>query len=148
MGDDPAFKEQNPLDSGPVEPLSGVLKSIVERLREPPLLFALGVLVVLAIVAALSVKALHILWIPAVALAVIALAAWLISSVRGKRESSAGARVRLRAKDIGEKGVVHGIEGLPVDRGSDVEVDMNVRRSKGRTVGITAHPPDNPPEKK
>lgn len=138
MDDDRKYKDGSSPDSRNVTPLTGALERVIERLRAPPLLFALGVLIVLAIVAALSVQALALLWLPALALAVIALLVWLIPLLRKGRGRRAGTRVRLRAEDVGKTGTVKGIEGLPVDRDSDIDVEMAVKRVKGRTVGVSA----------
>jgi hypothetical protein len=136
MADDSTAPSQDSSGSEVLEPLSGALLRVVSRLREPPLLFALGVLIILAIVAAVSVDGLALLWIPAVCLTVIALAAWLIPLVSTKGRHRGETRVRLRGKDVAAGGVVMGIDGLPVNEGSDIDVDMKVKRVKGRAVGL------------
>jgi flagellar biosynthesis protein FliQ len=137
MEDKPTSNEKDSPVSGSIAGLTGTLERVIERLREPPLLFALGVFIVLAIVAALSIDALTLLWIPALILAIIAMVLWLAPILIEKRTSRAGTRVRLRAEDVGETGTVKGIEGLPMGRGSDIELDMQAKHVKGRTVGIS-----------
>jgi hypothetical protein len=136
MEHDPSSERPKGSGPGPVEPLTGALVKVIERLREPPLLFALGVLIVLAVVAAISVEALTFLWIPALLLTVVALAAWVLP--RGSsRQPKSGAHVRIRARGVGSTGVVTGIEGLGDRVEGPRSVQMNVKDVQGRTTGIS-----------
>jgi len=137
-------KDKDSSGSPEISTLTGPLERVIEKLHAPPFLFTLGVLIILAIIAALSIEALTLLWIPALILAIFALIAWLAPNFLKKSKSRAKTRVRLRADDIGETGTVKGIEGLPIDRGSDIDVDMDVKKIKGRAVGISASSENEP----
>src|SRR5882762_6256094 len=94
-------------------PLGQGLVAVIERLRSPPLLFALGVLVVLGLAASVSVEALSVLRYPALALAAIGLAAWLAPQFLRRGGGGGTSSVKLQVKKVGATGRVSGIENLP-----------------------------------
>lgn len=122
--------------SGDISSLGSALKSIISKLREPVFLFALGIIIVLAIVASLSVDALKVFMIPALLLAAFTLSIWLIPKLVNKKENSSGVHVKLKAKNVGNQGKVKGIEGLPMNDTSNLKVDMNVKNIDGEIVGV------------
>ncbi|MFX0196305.1 MAG: hypothetical protein ACFFCW_09310 [Candidatus Hodarchaeota archaeon] len=109
------------------------LKAIISRLTSQPLLFGLGVLIVLAILSTFAIDALIQLRLPAIVIFVVGIGAWLIVEIKRANKSKKKTKVRLRAREI--EGTVKGIEGL---YGDDVDVDVDAKdvKRRGRVVGI------------
>ena len=98
--------------------LSSVLIEISRKLDSPPLLFALGVLVVLATIASLLIDDAQLLIWAFLLVVVVALISWIAGKFIDNRKSRSIADVDVRATKVGEKGRVTGIEGLPPTPGT------------------------------
>lgn len=136
MATDSPSPEESPQGQHHGEPLIGSLNRVVQGLRAQPLLFGLGVLIVLALVASFSLEALSLLRFPAIVIAVVGLVAWVVVRRTAVRRQRPSTRVRIAAEGVGEKGKVTGIEGRPLDPKSDASADIKVKDVAGQVTGI------------
>jgi hypothetical protein len=124
------MQSAKPKDSHPAEAgsLPTVLEAIAKRLTAQPMLFGLGVLVLLSIAAGVLRDRLNVLIVAALAIFVIATGTWfsleLVKARAAKRDSTphgkadagtvrSGVHVEVTADRVGKTGSVVGIEGLP-----------------------------------
>lgn len=115
--------------------LVGTLTQLIKRLRSQPLVFALGVLLVLAIAATVAIDALRALTVPAVVIFALGLLAWLaVELPKAVSRRRTGTTVHVRARDVGASGRVSGIEGLPPSA-SPPSVTADAERIDGSVTG-------------
>jgi hypothetical protein len=120
----------------PVSGLITVLGELVRRLQSQPLIFGLGILLLLVIAGSLTIESLATLRIPALIIFVLGLLVWLVAEVR-KMPSNSKLRsggVNLRARDVGKSGKVTGIEGLPPSKDPPA-VDLDAEHVEGDVAG-------------
>jgi hypothetical protein len=130
-GEQPATEEPSP-------DLQAVLLEVARNLRSPPLLFGFGVIIALVLVAVTTVSALDAVEVPILLVAAAALVSWLGIEVLRVR-TRLRRDVSVRARQVGRRGVVGGVEGLP-GRRRVPKVDVRAEDVEGRVTGVTFEP--------
>jgi hypothetical protein len=126
-------------NAGGEESRMSVLALIVQRLNSQPLLFALGVLLLLVVAAGLTTNALAVLVWPALAIFVVGSVAWLAVELRnaGRATPTApNAGVELRARGVGKGGSVTGIKGMPPSMAPPERIKLDAKDVEGQTTAV------------
>lgn len=125
------------------ESLSAVLRVVAQRLNSQPMLFGLGILLLLVIVGGVLADQLSILILPALVIFIVGALGWLIielpkarAAARPQAPTAAPtAGIEVHARGVGEKGTVIGIEGLPPTRAVKGQVKISAEDIQGNVRG-------------
>jgi hypothetical protein len=144
----------NSQDKAQLRALAGtmdVLKQLAARLEAPPLVYGLAGLLVLVIIAGFSIDTLSLVAWPAVAVFVLGLIAWValewrkLHSADAARQLDAEVQVDVQARDVGRRGSVTGVEGMPTSRDGG-KVRVEAERIEGRVTGVRYESGDDAPK--
>jgi Mg2+/citrate symporter len=113
------------------EGLTNVLVEVVHRLKSQPLLFGLGIVLLLVILASFAIDALHAILIPATLIFVIGVFAWMINEyLRIKAKD-----VDVEAHNVGKRGSVKGVTGLE-NKYSPPKTKVKADKIDGIVIGV------------
>jgi hypothetical protein len=131
-------KRDRPSGGTASDGLAGALGTVARRLKSQPLVFAFGVILILAIVGSRAVEALRFLLIPAVIIFMVGLGVWLASEFlrRGRGTERSARGVDVHARDVSPTGSVVGIEGLPAKNAAPGNVQVSGQRIEGAVRGV------------
>ena len=123
---------------------SSSLRYLVQRIKSQPLLVAVGVLLILANLAAVSIEGLRALLPAAIAIFVVGVAAWMIVELarfRRRGRSPDGDDVRVAAQRIGKGGEVLGIDDASETSSTGAtSVKVKATDVQGQVIGIRRGP--------